>query len=194
MNSNSKWVSIHYIYCILCKYIYKFFFLTSVLDTCVSQLGRRHQNPDPDRTDGSDGRPRELLDGGVRASRATRGRHPGCSGNAALSAPPAGVQERLPGRGGPHADPDGRLGLHHGVGAERAVGRVLAEHVQAAELLLPHLRPHRHPGEELPGKLPLRWVQRRALIGPYRLKGSQRIVQRFCSHCRRRAASLRAAV
>lgn len=68
-----------------------------------------------------------------------------------------GVEERLPWRGGPHGDPDGRLGLHHGVRAERAISRMLAEHVQAAQLLLPHLWSHRHPGEKLPRELSLRW-------------------------------------
>lgn len=68
-----------------------------------------------------------------------------------------GVEERLPWRGGPHGNPDGRLWLHHSVRAKRAVGRMLAEHVQAAQLLLPHLRSHWHPGEKLPRELPFRW-------------------------------------
>lgn len=69
----------------------------------------------------------------------------------------SGVAEGLPRRGRPHGHPDGRLGLHHRVGAERAVGGMLAEHVQAAQLLLPHLRSHRDSGEELPRELPDRW-------------------------------------
>lgn len=69
----------------------------------------------------------------------------------------SGVEERLPWRGRPHGYPDGRLWLHHRVGAERAIGRMLAEHVQAAQLLLPHLRSHWNPGEKLPRELPLRW-------------------------------------
>lgn len=70
---------------------------------------------------------------------------------------PSGVTERVPWRGRPHGDPDGWLGLHHSVRAERAISRMLAEHVQAAQLLLPHLRSHWHPGEKLPGELPFRW-------------------------------------
>lgn len=71
--------------------------------------------------------------------------------------PPLGVEEGLPWCGRPHGNPDGRLRLHHGVRAERAISRMLAEHVQAAQLLLPHLRSHRHPGEKLPRELPFRW-------------------------------------
>ncbi len=70
---------------------------------------------------------------------------------------PSGVKEGLPWRGGPHGHPDGRLRLHHGVRAERAISRMLAEHVQAAQLLLPHLRSHWNPGEKLPRELPFRW-------------------------------------
>lgn len=69
----------------------------------------------------------------------------------------SGVEERLPWRGRPHGHPDGRLWLHHCVRAERAIGRMLAEHVQAAQLLLSHLRSHWNPGEELPRELPPRW-------------------------------------
>lgn len=69
----------------------------------------------------------------------------------------SGVAERLPRRRRPHGHPDGRLGLHHRVGAERAVSGMLAEHVQAAQLLLPHLRSHRDFGEDFPRELPDRW-------------------------------------
>lgn len=34
---------------------------------------------------------------------------------------------------------------------------MLAEHVQAAQLLFPHLRSHWNPGEKLPRELPVRW-------------------------------------
>lgn len=70
---------------------------------------------------------------------------------------PPDIEERLPWRGRPHGDPDGWLRLHHCVRAERAVSRMLAEHVQAAQFLLPNLWSHRDPGEKFPRELPVRW-------------------------------------
>lgn len=77
--------------------------------------------------------------------------------NLELCVTSSGVKEGLPWRGRPHGNPDGWLRLHHSVRAERAISRMLAEHVQAAQLLLPHLRSHWHPGEKLPRELPFRW-------------------------------------